>query len=287
MSPIEIAIAICVCLVVIVVCVALYSKSTTSSAVDTSLVQTPVLIGEIASIDGSKLAKLSQIGIEYTYNMWVKVTDPGVSSKPKCILYRSSLSPHNASPKPANPSIWLKPDNSLMVRASTRVNTTNPSSSDLQAALYPEYPAEEVAGATYSNVNPLKQENISNADQNKKTAVCDVNNIPMQRWVQITVVLWNQTMDVYINGKLTRSCILPGMPLHDADALKTIYIGGDKNDTDADYFNGYVARVRYFNHAITAADVMELYKKGPVPVTWWWQTMRNRVKVMLEIGEDE
>jgi hypothetical protein len=72
------------------------------------------------------------------------------------------------------------------------------------------------------------------------------------------------------------------MPLHDANALKNIYIGGATEN-----YNGHVSRMRYLDHAITAEDVMALYKKGPVPVTWWWQTMRNRVKVMLEIGTDD
>jgi hypothetical protein len=282
MSPIEIAVTICVSIVIIVICVALYRYFTTSSTVDVAFVKKPVLISEVVNypIDGRVTAKLSQVGIEYTYNMWIKITDPGSSHKSKCILYRSSASPADIT-KAANPSIWLKPDNSLMVRASTRANP-NPGTSELQEQLYPTYPNASVGGDNYTIVNPLHEENSANADSNTKTAVCDVNNIPMQRWVQITVVLWNQTMDVYINGKLTRSCILPGMPLHDPDALANVYIGGGPKDN----FNGHISRVRYFNHAITATDVMELYKKGPVPVTWWWQTMRNRVKVMLEIGEE-
>ena len=283
MTPIEIAVTVCVSIVVLVLCVALYRYFTSSSQVDAAFIKKPVLISEVVNypIDGRAEAKLSQVGIEYTYNMWIKITDPGTSSKPKCILYRSAASPGADKTKPANPSIWLKPDNSLMVRASTRANP-NPDTSELQEQLYPTYPNASAGGDSYTVVNPLNDENSANADSNNKTTVCDVNNIPMQRWVQITVVLWNQTMDVYINGKLTRSCILPGMPLHGPDALAKVYIGGGPNDN----FNGHIYRVRYFNHAITAKDVMELYKKGPVPVTWWWQTMRNRVKVMLEIGEE-
>ena len=40
---------------------------------------------------------------------------------------------------------------------------------------------------------------------------CTVDNIPLQRWVNIIVSLNGRTMDVYINGKLTRTCVLPGV----------------------------------------------------------------------------
>jgi hypothetical protein len=40
---------------------------------------------------------------------------------------------------------------------------------------------------------------------------CDIENIDMQRWVNITAVLNGSTLDVYIDGKMSRSCVLPGM----------------------------------------------------------------------------
>ena len=100
----------------------------------------------------------------------------------------------------------------------------------------------------------------------------------------ITTVLWNKTLDVYINGKLVRSCILPGLPLHEKEKLKKLYIGGGPNPTDN--YTGHVSRIRYFNNAITAEEVLKLYKKGPAPVTWWWHTMKNKVKVTLDIGSE-
>lgn len=41
------------------------------------------------------------------------------------------------------------------------------------------------------------------------THMCMINNFPLQRWVNLIVSLNNRTMDVYLNGKLVRTCILP------------------------------------------------------------------------------
>ena len=37
--------------------------------------------------------------------------------------------------------------------------------------------------------------------------MCDIPEIDLQRWTMITVVLSGRTIDVYIDGKLTRSCV--------------------------------------------------------------------------------
>jgi hypothetical protein len=40
---------------------------------------------------------------------------------------------------------------------------------------------------------------------------CTVGNVPIQKWVNLIVSVYGRTMDVYIDGKLVRTCLLPGV----------------------------------------------------------------------------
>jgi len=50
------------------------------------------------------------------------------------------------------------------------------------------------------------------AESDTNVHSCVVDNISIQKWVNIIVSLYNLTLDIYIDGKLVRTCILPGVP---------------------------------------------------------------------------
>ena len=83
---------------------------------------------------------------------------------------------------------------------------------------------------------------------------CDIPNIPLQKWVHIGYVLNNRTVDVYVNGKLERSCVLKGIPRLDNSPL---YITYDKG------FWGKIGRLQYFAKAIEPNQMAQLYADGP------------------------
>jgi len=83
---------------------------------------------------------------------------------------------------------------------------------------------------------------------------CDIVDLPLQRWNHIAIVLWNRSLDVYLNGKLARSCTLRSVPvLNDGPLWLTLNDG----------FKGDMASVKYYNSAINAKKVYALYEKGP------------------------
>jgi hypothetical protein len=93
---------------------------------------------------------------------------------------------------------------------------------------------------------------------------CDISTIELQKWVQVTVTLNNKTCDVYIDGKLTRSCVLPS------------FYRVDKNNTKlsvCDYggFGGYVSNVSAYNYALNPEQIWNLYMTGPGPQYSLWQ----------------
>lgn len=99
---------------------------------------------------------------------------------------------------------------------------------------------------------------------------CDIESIDLQRWVNITVVLSGRTSDVYIDGKLSRSCVLDGMFKVDANT-PTIELGGP------DGFGGYIGKTRAANFAYSPDQVYKHYQNGPFESAWltWWQMLTN------------
>jgi len=87
---------------------------------------------------------------------------------------------------------------------------------------------------------------------------CDISNIPLMTWVHIAYVLNNRTVDIYINGKLERSCALRNIPiLTDAP----VYITQDGG------FYGKMGKTQYFTKALLPTDVVNLYQQGPLGST--------------------
>jgi hypothetical protein len=83
---------------------------------------------------------------------------------------------------------------------------------------------------------------------------CDIKNIPLQKWVNITYVLNNRTVDIYIDGKLERSCVLRGVPKLNDDPVHVCDNGG---------FFGKISNLVYLRYALKPDEVYKIYAKGP------------------------
>jgi hypothetical protein len=83
---------------------------------------------------------------------------------------------------------------------------------------------------------------------------CDIKNIPLQKWVHIAYVLNNRTVDIYIDGKLERSCVLRGVPKLNDEPVRVCDNGG--------YF-GKISNLVYFRYAMKPDEVYKIYASGP------------------------
>ena len=88
----------------------------------------------------------------------------------------------------------------------------------------------------------------------------------MQKWVQVTVTLNNKTCDVYIDGKLSRSCILPSF--YKLDKVNTKLTLCDNQG-----FGGYISNGSMFNYALNPEQIWKLYMTGPGPQYSLWEYM--------------
>lgn len=90
------------------------------------------------------------------------------------------------------------------------------------------------------------------------TRPCDIQSVDMQKWVQISVILNNKTCDVYMDGKLARSCVLPSF-------YRVSQTGQKINVCDFGGFGGYVSNVSVYNYSLNPEQVWRLYMSGPGP----------------------
>jgi len=96
-------------------------------------------------------------------------------------------------------------------------------------------------------------DNISNNDPT--VGMCVAKMIPLQKWVNIIVSIYNQIIDIYIDGQLTSSCVLKGFPAISTDEVNITPDGG---------FSGKISRVVFSNTAMTVRNARQIYYSGPV-----------------------
>ncbi len=107
----------------------------------------------------------------------------------------------------------------------------------------------------YPLTNNLKV--LTSVESSEGVESCDINNIPLMKWVHIVYVLNNRTVDIYINGKLERSCALKGVPLLKDD---NVFITGG---TPPGYY-GKIGKTQYFTRALASNEIAEIYNSGPI-----------------------
>ena len=125
-------------------------------------------------------------------------------------------------------------------------------------------------GAT--NVGCLIDSRGANTDPTVGT--CMVKMIPLQKWVSVIVSVYNQVVDIYIDGQLSSSCILKSFPVVSTDAVNITPDGG---------FSGKIARVNFMNYAMTVQQSRDIYYKGPVTSTGILSMIPNWVYWVLFI----
>ena len=83
---------------------------------------------------------------------------------------------------------------------------------------------------------------------------CMVSNIPIQRWVNLILSVYGRTMDLYIDGKLVRTCLLPGIANINNNA--DIYV------TPKGGFNGWTSNLQYYPNSLNPQEAWNIYAKG-------------------------
>jgi hypothetical protein len=81
-----------------------------------------------------------------------------------------------------------------------------------------------------------------------------IPDIPLNKWVNVIIRCQNTNLDVYINGTISRSVNLVGVPKQNYGDVYVAMNGG---------FDGYISNLWYYNYALGTAAIQNLVNKGP------------------------
>lgn len=110
-----------------------------------------------------------------------------------------------------------------------------------------------------------------------------VNGIEYQRWILIGVVANGRTLDVYIDGKLSRSCVYKGLnDLGVSSGTGTLTVG--RQSPTAGTINGVYSTTDYFNYALTPDLMWSIYQNGPGTVTGSFFSSLFNTNIDLSLG---
>jgi hypothetical protein len=83
---------------------------------------------------------------------------------------------------------------------------------------------------------------------------CSVSNVPIQKWVNLLISVYGRTLDVYIDGKLVKTCLLPGVAnINNNSSIHVTPMGG---------FDGWTSKLQYYPNALNPQDAWNIYVKG-------------------------
>jgi hypothetical protein len=108
--------------------------------------------------------------------------------------------------------------------------------------------------------------------------VCDIPEIDLQRWIHLAVSINGRIMDVYMDGKLARSCILPDIPVASEAGNQGVYAGG---------FPGYVSGIKFRAYALTPDRVYAEYQAGPYSSSNFMTFIAEKFGIRLTLQKEQ
>lgn len=109
-----------------------------------------------------------------------------------------------------------------------------------------------------------------------KTVVhtCSLANVPIQKWVNLIVSVYGRSMDLYINGKLVRTCLLPGVAsVNNASNIYVTPMGG---------FDGSTSQFQYFPDSMNPQQAWNIYTAGYSS----WSNMFSTYQLQVSLVEN-
>jgi hypothetical protein len=83
---------------------------------------------------------------------------------------------------------------------------------------------------------------------------CVVENIPLQKWTHVVVSVLNNSVEVYLDGRLVKTCTLKGVAKPNIQNMHVCANGG---------FDGFIANLEYSNMTMSSNDIYYKYQMGP------------------------
>jgi hypothetical protein len=203
------------------------------------------------------------IVLAYTvYKLMTKTTATvsGFSDASKTLTVSSDKTGSNGGANNYGYSVWLYIDTWISSDASTTTFNKN------------------VLTRCDAGNNPLftmyldnNQNNLNVVLRGNETAPCTIRNVQLQKWINLTMSVYGNTVDLYLDGKLVRTCIMKTLPAS-LKSGENVYVGGGYTMaappaapaiTPQDgNLQGYLSNVVYKAEYFTPEEAWSIYSDG-------------------------
>jgi hypothetical protein len=137
-----------------------------------------------------------------------------------------------------------------------RINTTPSDSSfnNIENSLSVLDPCPIVYLDKFANDIMIGVSSYGTNNKSQQTNLINVNNIPIQRWVNLILSVYNTTVDVYINGKLVKTEVMSN----------SAYVNSNDNIiiTPAGGFEGSTTKLQYYQYSLNPEQAWNIYQQG-------------------------
>ena len=96
--------------------------------------------------------------------------------------------------------------------------------------------------------------NINNLETISTDAPTTIKNFPLQKWVNLIISVYGRTLDIYIDGKLLKTTVLPAPAVEGSGSGIQLTPNGG--------FDGFTANLRYWADASNPQQAYNIYKSG-------------------------
>jgi hypothetical protein len=169
-------------------------------------------------------------GIEFTYSTWIFIDElPRIPSGSSGPIYKHVF--HQGSPEMFTEDGLSQPINTpgLYIMTQNSQGNPNPNLQDVSLMVV-----------------------MSTFDDPMESVV--IGNIPLEKWMNIVVVLKGQVLDVYVNGTIAGRHILKGVPMQSYGPLNMSLNGG---------FTGKMSTTQYFAYALSPVQIANIASVSP------------------------
>lgn len=235
-----VAVFVVFALIVIVLIIAfLVYRMRRSDLTSTQLVKNPRRLYDMGGpflVDSERLPATLN-GQEYSFTMWLYITDFTSTDNHKLIMMRGTNGP---TLNDTSPIVFLdKSTNKMYI--SIRTNKSPTSIASLDAVL----------------------------DQaTSRFLTGSIEYVPLQRWVNVGFVVQDNLLTLYLNGDIYT--VENVYDLATNDGVRPVFTGLKGNAIigaipNTSSTHGFISRVQFYNYALTPDDIRAVAMSGPVP----------------------
>jgi hypothetical protein len=108
---------------------------------------------------------------------------------------------------------------------------------------------------------------------------CKVENIPLQKWINVIITIYNRSIDTYLNGKLINTCVLD-------NTIKSSKGQGVTVGNSFVEFKGNTSKFQYFDHIVNPQEAWDIYSNGFAESNWVTSLFKFDYGLKLAVTKD-